>query len=122
MIDDKVKVPVDELTEWVATIVVVPKPGQDSVRISTDYTARFTKKLANKTKPLRDLVRSDAEWYSANSQQEAFNQKKKMFRSPPVLATFDPTLQTFVIIDASNYGLGAKPSLRGWYPMTSRCC
>lgn len=39
MIDAKVIVPVDEPTEWVAPMVVVPKPGQDSVRICTDYTA-----------------------------------------------------------------------------------
>ena len=39
MIDDRVIVPVDEPTEWVAPMVVVPKPGQDSVRMCTDYTA-----------------------------------------------------------------------------------
>ena len=39
MIDNKVIVPVDEPTEWVANMVLVPKPGQDSVRIYTDYTA-----------------------------------------------------------------------------------
>ena len=39
MIDDRIIVPVDEPTEWVAPMVVVPKPGQDSVRMCTDYTA-----------------------------------------------------------------------------------
>lgn len=72
--------------------------------------ARFTKELADVTKPLRDLLRSDTEWYWGNSQQEAFNQVKEMFRSPPVLATYDSTLQTFVTTDASNYGLGATLS------------
>ena len=35
---------------------------------------------------------------------------KEMFRSPPVLVTYDSTLQTFLITDASNYGLEATLS------------
>ena len=33
-----------------------------------------------------------------------------MFRSPPVLATYDSMLQTCVTTDASSYGLGARLS------------
>ena len=72
--------------------------------------ASFIKELADGTKPLRDLLRCDAEWYSGKSQQEAFNQMKEMLRSPSVLATYNSTLQTFVITDARLYGLGATLS------------
>ena len=36
MIDDKVIVPVDEPFKCVAPMMVVPKPGQESVRIYAD--------------------------------------------------------------------------------------
>jgi hypothetical protein len=38
MVKDGVIVKVEEPTPWVAPMVVVPKPGQDKVRICTDYT------------------------------------------------------------------------------------
>jgi len=38
IIEDGLFVKVDEPTLWVAPMVVVPKPGQNKVRICTDYT------------------------------------------------------------------------------------
>ncbi|XP_067945085.1 uncharacterized protein [Watersipora subatra] len=38
MVEDGVIVAIEEPTQWVAPMVVVPKPGQDKVRICTDFT------------------------------------------------------------------------------------
>jgi hypothetical protein len=38
MVEQGVIVDVEEPTPWVAPMVVVPKPGQDKVRIFTDFT------------------------------------------------------------------------------------
>jgi hypothetical protein len=91
-----------------------------------NYVQKFVPELAEKTRPLRELLKKDIEWTWGQAQEKAFQDLKLALTSPPVLAHYSPHLPTKVSADASSYGLGAvllQKKGEDWRPVfyASRC-
>ena len=74
---------------------------------TVNQLSKFSPELAEKSKPLRELLSTKNEWTYGESQTVAFNEIKQLLISAPVLALYDYKLPTTVASDASKYGLGA---------------
>ena len=67
----------------------------------------FSKDISEAAEPLRDLLRTRNEFMWTANHQEAFQRVKEQLIEPPILATFDPKLETRLETDASRTkGLG----------------
>ena len=68
---------------------------------------KFMPNLADKSKPLRDLLCKDVAWTWGPDQQQAFDTLKKDLTSPETLALYHPERDTVLSADSSSFGLGA---------------
>jgi len=66
------------------------------------YYRRFVSKFADIARPLHHLTRNHVSWCWGVEQENAFQELKRKMTEAPVLAHFDPTLETIVQTDASS--------------------
>ena len=97
--------------EKVAAILKVRPPSNvgDIRRFlgSVNQLSKFAPNLAEITKPLRDLLVKNNHWTWGEPQQEAFQKVKNALTNSPILAMYNPNLETTISADASSFGLGA---------------
>ena len=72
-----------------------------------NFVRKFAPSLAEKSKPLRELLKKEIQWTWEETQENAFQDMKATITSPPVLAHYATDAPTKVSADASSYGLGA---------------
>ena len=71
------------------------------------YFLKFILNFARKVSPLTNLLRKNVSWQWTAEQSNAMREIKEILSTRPLLAIFDPELQTEVQMDASCIGLGA---------------
>ena len=71
---------------------------------TVNQMGKFSPHLAEATRPLRELLVRDVVWHWGDQQETAFRNIKNMLTSAPVLALFNPNLDTTLSADASSFG------------------
>jgi len=86
-----------------------------------NHLGKFTEHLADKTKPIRDLMQKDHQWVWGPPQQKAFEEIKSILAAAPVLALCDLNKETKISADVSSFGLGGvlqqKQEDQTWRPV-----
>lgn len=68
---------------------------------------RFIPQFSEVARPLSLLTRKDAKWEWGESQQNAFDELKRLLSNPPILRQADPAKPFTLRTDASDYAIGA---------------
>ena len=71
------------------------------------YLSKFCPRLSEDTKPLREVLRKNIQFFWEEPQQEAFRKVKELVTQAPVLNLFDPGKDITLTVDASSTSLGA---------------
>ena len=87
-----------------------------------NHLSKFQSHLANETKPLRDLLCKENQWFWGPKQDKSFLNVKHSLVSTPILALYDPNKETKINSDASSYGIGGvvlqKQDDGNWKPVS----
>ena len=73
----------------------------------TNYVSRFIRDYADIVAPLRDLTHKGIEFKWEDVHQAALDRLKRSLTSDEVMAYFDPSKKSVLLVDASPVGLGA---------------
>lgn len=71
------------------------------------YYRRFIPSFSKIASPITDLTKKNIPFVWGDKQQFAFDSLRKLLITAPILAHYDPTLETTIQTDASHYGWGA---------------
>jgi hypothetical protein len=87
-----------------------------------NYYRLFIKQYTDIAKPLTDLTRKDCPFAWGKAQEDAFETMKQRFAEDPILAHFDPMLDTRVEPDSSGWATGGvlsqfDPKIQTWRPV-----
>ena len=87
-----------------------------------NYYSRFIPKFTDTLAPLYALLKNESKFQWSDSQQNAFNKIKNMFKCHGILQHYDPNYELKLETDSSSYGLGAvlltRPdSNSSWLPI-----
>ena len=112
--------------EKTRAIALMPAPeGVPALRRflgMVNHLGKFSHRLSELTKPLRDLLSAKNSWSWGPDQDRAFQEVKEELSRPTVLALYSPQVETKVSADSSSFGLGAvllqrQTSDSAWKPV-----
>ena len=92
----------------VKTILDMKEPdSMPAIRWLLGILMKFVPNLAEKSKPLKDLLQKDVSWSWGKDQQNTFSSLKMDLASPETLALYSLEQETVDSADSSSYGLKA---------------
>ena len=93
----------------IAAIINLPVPKNirdtQSFPGMVNQLSKFTNHLADKTKPLRDLLSMKNSWTWSHAHDNMFQNIKECLTTTPVLAFYDVNQKAKVCSDDSKYGI-----------------
>ena len=92
---------------WLQMPVPVDQKHLTRFLCTTAYYLKFLPNFSELCEPLRLLLKPDAVWVWSPLCQKHFDEIKRRIASPPILAHFDVSADTFVTADASGHAVGA---------------
>lgn len=99
------------LESKVKAIVDAPRPTDIQTLRSflggINFYGKFLKNLSSVLTPLYYLLKKETRWVWEQSQDDAYQEAKKMLLSSDVLVHYDPEKPLILSCDASPYGIGA---------------